>query len=412
MNGNSSNLRNLIDRLRNASLFIRVFQWKSIRNQLIDAATDLQQLTIANDTLQEKYQKSETDLLLVNKDLQQSKEIINQYKSELAIQHNSFKEKVNALQTELGNLREQRTRLITEDETRKDQYSKSVATLNTIQQTIAEERKKEQELIHFAEIEKLKMQKETWSRHEELVKHLIKNISNRHTIEYIDKVPFKADPDNTLKICDEFVIFDAKSPAGDDLANFPLYLKDQSEKAKKYAKQENVKTDLFFVVPANTLEILKTYVYRLGDYNVYIISPDALEPIIIGLKKIEEYEFAQELSPEDRESICRIIGKFGHLAKRRIQVDIFFAKQFIQLGYKTESELPSDIFDKVMEFEKSEKLNPPVEKRAKSINIRELGQEISRLREEASSKGISINDDAISAHINELPLFRENENRD
>ena len=93
-------------------------------------------------------------------------------------------------------------------------------------------------------------------------------------------------------------------------------------------------------------------------------------------------------------------------------MDLFFAKQFIQLGYKTEADLPTDVFDKVMEFEKSEKLNPPVEKRAKSINIRELGQEISRIREEAIAKGISINDDAVSNHINELPLYKENNERE
>jgi len=64
-----------------------------------------------------------------------------------------------------------------------------------------------------------------------------------------------------------------------------------------------------------------------------------------------------------------------------------------------------------MEFEKSEKLNPPIEKRAKSINIRELGQEFARIREEATAKGISINDDAVSDHINELPLYLKQEYR-
>jgi len=405
MNSNSNSLQNLIERLRTISLFDRIFHWKTIRNQLIDAATDLQQLNMTNETLQKQQQQSATELLLANQQLDQLKETIYQNKTE----RYSFNEKIKDLQTELGNLREQHTKLITEEEIRKTQHAKSVATLHTIQQTITDDRRKEQELIHTLEIDKLNRQKETWHRHEELVKHAIKNISQRHTIEYIDKVPFKGDPDNTLKICDEFVIFDAKSPAGDDLANFPNYLKDQAEKARKYAKQENVKTDLFFVVPSNTLDVLKTTIYRLGDYTVYIISTDALEPIISCLKKIEDYEFAKELSPEERENICRIIGKFGHLSKRRIQVDLFFAKQFIQLGYKTEADLPADIFDKVMEFEKSEKLNPPIEKRARSINIRELGQEISRIREEATAKGISIDDDAVSNHINELPLYSKQE---
>jgi len=44
-------------------------------------------------------------------------------------------------------------------------------------------------------------------------------LSQRYLIEYVDKVPFKGDPDSTIKICDEFVVFDAKSPASDDLSN-------------------------------------------------------------------------------------------------------------------------------------------------------------------------------------------------
>ncbi len=61
----------------------------------------------------------------------------------------------------------------------------------------------------------------------------------------------------------------------------------------------------------------------MADYNVYIITKDSLEPIIIALKKIEEYEFADKLSPEERDNICRVIGKFAHTTKRKIQIDQF-----------------------------------------------------------------------------------------
>ena len=41
---------------------------------------------------------------------------------------------------------------------------------------------------------------------------------------------------------------------------------------KKYAKHDNVKSDIFFVVPSNTLERLNQFVYNLADYNVFVIS--------------------------------------------------------------------------------------------------------------------------------------------
>ena len=95
---------------------------------------------------------------------------------------------------------------------------------------------------------------------------------------------------------DQFIVFDAKSPANDDLSNFPKYIKDQTENLKKYAKHENVKKDLFLVIPSNTLSVINQYTYNIGDYNVNIITKDSLEPIILSLKKIEEYEFADKLS--------------------------------------------------------------------------------------------------------------------
>jgi hypothetical protein len=142
---------------------------------------------------------------------------------------------------------------------------------------------------------------------------------------------------------------------------------------------------------------------------VYIISFDAMEQTILSLKKIEEYEFAEQLSPEERDNICRMLGKFAHLTKRRIQIDSFFAKQFIELAYKAESDLPKDIFDKVVEFERSEKLNPPQEKRAKAISTKELEKDLIKLNNEVFSKGILIDDTKISNGINELELYKPEE---
>jgi hypothetical protein len=82
------------------------------------------------------------------------------------------------------------------------------------------------------------------------------------------------------------------------------------------------------------LKYCRQFEFRLSDYTVFVIPIDALEPIILALQKIEAYEFAEKLSPEDRDNICRVIGKFVHLSKRRIQIDGFFAKQFFELLYR------------------------------------------------------------------------------
>ena len=146
----------------------------------------------------------------------------------------------------------------------------------------------------------------------------------------------------------------------------------------------------------------------MADYTVYIISLDSLEQIILGLKKIEEYEFAKELSPEDRDNICRVIGKFAHLTKRRIQIDSFFAKQFIELAYKTESDLPVEIMEKVKDYEKAEKLNPPVERRVKAILLKDLDKELNTIEHEAAAKGIIFDSTKMSEGLNDVPLYKNN----
>lgn len=372
------------------------------------------ELTTDNKVLAEANGNLLNDNKRLSKENTSNGEIIaglSQRKNELDVELSGLKSKLEAVQTELKTVKQQNIELTRDEENRRQKYEADVTTLTSIRDQIQAERAKEIEERNNAEIDRVRSLKETWNKHQDTVKSRIKSICAKHAIEYMDKVPFRGEPDNTLRICEELVIFDAKSPGSDDLNNFPTYIKDQAEKAKKYAKQDTVKRDIFFVVPSNTLERLPIFVYNLADYDVFVISIDVLEPIILSLKKIEEYEFAEQLSPEERENICRVLGKFAHLTKRRIQIDSFFAKQFIELAYKCETDLPSEIFEKVVEFEKSEKLNPPVEKRAKAISTKELEKDTTKLKTEATAKGILIDDLTISVGLNELPLYNtETEN--
>ena len=138
---------------------------------------------------------------------------------------------------------------------------------------------------------------------------------------------------------------------------------------------------------SNTLSVINQFTYNIGDYNVYIITKDALEPIILSLKKIEEYEFADKLSPEERDNVCRIIGKFAHTTKRRIQIDQFFAEEFLDTLQKAK-QLPTDILESVIQFENAEKLNPPMEKRKKQILTKDLKEKSEEIQKEIELRDI------------------------
>lgn len=440
-------LRRLLDRLKGMGLWARIFQWGEVKSLLVDANGDLQRATPTLENLRTTLQKTESQLEVERAESRNLRENFQQAKGELLAlreqqqlwmkDKEEFQKKLVALEKEnetylrrgielkqqqehlsaqLQSLQTEVTRLKSDDEQRNKLYEQSIANFNKLTEGQRKREEEERAEKHRLEIERLKRLKETWSNHEENVKARIKAICMRHAIDYVDKVPFRGNPDNTLRIKDEFIVFDAKSPYGDDLTNFPNYLKSQVEHAIKYVREEDVRKEVFLVVPTNTLDSLDQFEHKLADYTVYVISLDALEPVILALKKIEEYEFADQLSPEERENICRVIGKFVHLSKRRIQIDGFFAKQFFELVYRSEADLPKELLDKVVEFEKSEKLNPPIERRSKQISTRELEGETERLKSEANQKGILTQESTLSRELNKLPLYNvenpEDKNKD
>ncbi|HYK47228.1 MAG TPA: hypothetical protein VEV83_18760 [Parafilimonas sp.] len=445
MDTNTDNLKRLIDLLKKMSFWERLFSWRKIKLLLVDAAADLQKFISGTDNWKEKYSElrndnerlhSELSISKVNaaqqaREVEENRQAANGYNQkitelsaiisateqiienrkrnyyDLEKEHLNLKKDLQFAQQQIEELKRENTQFATDETNRKLEHEKKLATLANIQQEVKSSREKEIEDRHMGELQRLEKLKDTWSNHQQTVKQVIKSICSRHTIDYVEKVPFRGDPDNALNICNEYIIFDAKSPQGEDLGNFPKYLKAQAENARKYASIEDVKKWIFMVVPSNALDCIQTYVYHLADYEVFVISVDALEPVILSLKRIEDYDFAEQLSPEDRENICRIVGKFAHLTKRRIQIDTFFIKQFMELAYKAESDLPPDFLERVVEFEKAEKLNPPSERRKKHIDLKELEKDTTRLRSETIAKGISIVESVISTALNELPLYSD-----
>lgn len=354
---------------------------------------------ISDDKLIQENARLKADLSTRDKKIGELTEELQTQKSEkdrlygenkqLSIKIANLESKIGQLETDKSQLVKKNTIFEQTESDRRVKYENDVAALNSIRSKIENDREGEVKEQQEKEITRLNRMKDMWKSHEENVEEKIKYICQQNYIEYIDKekIPFKGKPDNTIKICDEFVIFDAKSPASDDLANFPNYIRLQTESVKKYIKEENVKKEIFLVIPSNTVHKINQFSFNMADYKVYIITLDALEPIILSLKKLEEYEFVDQLSPEERDDICRIIGKFAHITKRRIQVDQFFQRQFLDVFSKF-GNLPHDVQEKVIEFERSEKLNPPQEKRTKLISDKELEADSQKIRKEAEAKEI------------------------
>ena len=343
------------ERLKNFSFWERIFSWRLIKDLSDSTFDEIKGI---------EQQLSELEKKLIDE---------------------TSKNKV--LASEISSLEKQ---IFIQEKSLMKDYQREVAQVSQVKKDLDAERGRIQDSKlkeKEEEFEKLKIQ---WSSHEAFVEQKIKMLCQTHLVDYVEEVPFKGKPDNTINICGEYIIFDAKSPANDDLTNFPKYIKRETDNLKKYASQESVRKEVFLVVPSNTIEHISQLTYNLGDYKVYVITIDSLEPIILSLKKIEEYEFAEQLSPEERENICRVIGRFAHTTKRKIQIDQFFANQFIELLVKCKNDLPKDLLESVIEFEKAEKLNPPSERRSKQILTKELKSKNESINAEAQVRQINI----------------------
>jgi len=306
-----------------------------------------------------------------NKVLKASIGDLERIKTELT----TIKEKLSNTESERNQLKTRNTSLEGKEESRNAEFIKSIDKTITLQDALKLEKERLNDDRVKEKEDEFEEMKRLWGEHEKDVEQHIRMICKDQLLKYISQEDFpypRNKPDNTIEISSQLIVFDAKSPGGEDLSNFPKYIKLQTDNLKKYAKHSDVKKDLFLVIPSNTLPVIKQFTYNMGDYNVYVITKDSLEPIILSLKKIQDFEMVEKLSPEDRDEICRIIGKFAHTTKRRIQVDQFFADEFLDTLKKAKTQLPKEILEKVIEFEGAEKLNPPMEKRNKKILIEDL----------------------------------------
>ena len=313
-------------------------------------------------------------------------------KTQAEVRLQATEQEYNALQTKL-------TSLERKEENRIESLRKSLDKSNALQESLEKEKERLNDERVAEKSSYFEKMKKKWGNHEKDIENHIQLICKNHILEYISQENFpypRNKPDNTIKISEQYIIFDAKSPLSDDLSNFPTYIKNQTDNLKKYAKHSDVKKDLFLVIPSNTLSSIDKFTYNMGDYNVFVITKDSIEPIIISLKKIQDFQLVEKLSPEERDDICRIIGKFAHTTKRRIQIDQYFAEEFLDTLKKSRSQLPKEVLKRVIEFESAEKLNPPMEKRNKKILTQELIDKRVELNKEIQIRDIPQIDAKIS----------------
>ena len=383
----------IFEKVKTIGFWNRLFGWSEMRTLSYEAIEELIRMTKDLEELRSnvaKLEKSEAGMLEKISGLEENVSNAKLNDARRESEWNTDKESLARIQQDRATLTKKLAEFQALEEQKTKTYQKNVEKLNHAYDQL----KSEKERLNDARVEEQRMElenmKTTWQQHEKDIEQEIKRLCAKHTITYLDSVPFRGKPDNPVEICEEVIVFDAKSPRGEELGNFPTYIKNQAEQASKYVKHKSVKKEIYLVIPSNTVRVIDKFHYQLGSYDVFVITKDALEPVLLSLKKIEEYEFADKLSPEDRSALCRIIGKFAHTTKRRVQIDQFMANHMLELLRLAESELPEEFVGLMKDFEKAEKLNPSTERRNKEIDISKLSDEHNKINAQAEIRELIV----------------------
>lgn len=251
--------------------------------------------------LKDAYIKIEKEKELTEKVKEELTKKITTFESEQKRKQQDFEKNIEDLEAAKRGYDEERARVIREDEARM---------------------KKEIE-------ERDRM----WNEHENTVNAILSSLCKmkEHSFEYFDNTNLPEGFDGSLKpdflidFLDQYIIFDSKISRRND--SIQTYITDNVKKtAKKLKNKVNIYPTVFFVVPTDAIsELKKTYFYEEG-FSFYVVSPEALAPILASLKKITNYELMEKLDPLQRENIVSLIADLDYHVYFRNAADIFMSK--------------------------------------------------------------------------------------
>jgi hypothetical protein len=275
--------------------------------------------------------------------------------------------KLEAKHEELQKERDALKKLITQHEAetkeREGEARRMIAQLTQAEQALKEERvrviKEEQEEQKRAAEERDRM----WAEHEVNVIAALSDLCKQPQFAFTsfsntnlpDDFDGSLKPDFMIDFLGQYVVFDAKVSKAESLQT---YINDTVKRtAEKVKKNSKIFPVVFLVVPTNAIsELSKTY-YPKDDYSFYVISPEAVAPILWSLKRITHYELAEQLDPQQREAIVHLVADLDYHISWRNAMDIAIMNHGIETLQKVQK-LHPDMVEQINQKKLEKK--PPV----------------------------------------------------
>jgi len=216
----------------------------------------------------------------------------------------------------------------------------------------------EQERMRVIREDEEKLQREAeerdrlWADHEnsviasltDLCKQPIFNFTSYSNTSLPEGFDGSLKPDFMIDFLGQYVIFDAKVSKAKSLQT---YVNDQVKKTvEKVKNNDRIYKTIFLVVPATALSELKSHHYTVDGFQLYVVSPEALPPILASLKRITMYEFAEQMDPQQRENIVQMVAELDFHINLRNAADIFLSNlgsEILEKAKRIDPELALEI---------------------------------------------------------------------
>jgi hypothetical protein len=155
-------------------------------------------------------------------------------------------------------------------------------------------------------------------------------------------------PDFLVEFMGQYLYLDAKVSRSENLETYlKTQFKSTAEKLNKF--EGKIYKNVFFIVPTNAIASIKKRMETIEGFNFFVISPEAIEPVLFAYKRITEYEGIEDFDPEEREKIVEVLANFEHFIKNQNTVNILFAQKAFDVLQK--KEILSEDFLKQFELE-------------------------------------------------------------
>jgi hypothetical protein len=205
-------------------------------------------------------------------------------------------------------------------------------------------------------------------------------------------------PNFAILVNNSYVFFNTASPASqDEISDFARHVTEKATELLEAAKEDGVRGEAYLVVPNAVAADLMKFEFESVRCTVFVVTPEALQAIVRTLKRIEDYEFARQITPFELDQICRFIGELSHMTKRKIALDTYFSNEMLEILQRAEN-LPTDIEVNITGYENTVRINPPVERDAAALTVPSLSTKVRKLekailaRAAAESENITFED--------------------